>query len=877
MGVLNAILDSDSRFRSLKILYFRYVFCAHNGARRASMSTFSEDRLPREILKWIQSLDLAYSIRRAKRDFANGFLVAEIFSRYDPHKVEMHSFDSGISTKVKRGNWKLLRKHFNRRGFDVSDDEIEGILMCRRGRIVPFLCRAYAHLTGRTCKLPPVKNEEPPAPAFMQSTASYAIRRSLESSHSKVTDRKQLEASARETLAGHHSVLSSARSVFRSERLEGQEQSQQLGRSKVVRGTETRPVARSTVLPKIITRQVKVKQIDQAVVAQMRLNQSSSTQDVKSPVVLDVKQVVSSETSSSVDVKADEEADIVDTNHESAFSLFDEAVARRLSSMIPETKDEIESDDGHVKRMNDSKCLASLIRSVSEGDHDVTLAVLGAIEESNRVGTAAELCKRKPDVFFDLTRHLLRAMDALPSSTCDAFCCATSVLRFLGKGLRGETRDGQTLARRYFIRYVLPLASYQSMLRKSSRHRKSLLRVMREYVETKKSTIPMDALRALQFELNDSSTFLLCLGDLVNDTDSRGLDVELDSEIFLKFCMTHCKVAFGRGEKDENVLRSGIVILGHVAERKRQFASECLSMLEMSCTHPSIAVRAQVCETVAKLIPCFDFPSPEHDTLSKIAIKMLTDEKMDITTRRFAVIHFLPVVSQEIAHHLREGGSVEDDTTMKRFLRTTVHALLNMSKEDREKCLGDSDDDEVVTLDGVDFTIPSMVREWDGCCVVTDVAEEITRQKSDFIEPEHMEVVAAAVTNSDLFDQDTSRWTSAFAGSGLMEYVFVAMCDPDCCDFAIRTLHTFVNGPKELRHLVLRSDALIGALRLLFSPDSESDVLSQHAVTAFFSSGVNGGEPIASEMQHVLRTARPGLKLTPALESLMGDDGVNGK
>lgn len=45
-----------------------------------------------------------------RRDFANGFLYAEILSRYYPADVQMHSFENVASMERKKKNWSLLEK-----------------------------------------------------------------------------------------------------------------------------------------------------------------------------------------------------------------------------------------------------------------------------------------------------------------------------------------------------------------------------------------------------------------------------------------------------------------------------------------------------------------------------------------------------------------------------------------------------------------------------------------------------------------------------------------------------------------------------------------------------------------------------------------------
>ncbi|XP_028404675.1 spermatogenesis-associated protein 4-like isoform X2 [Dendronephthya gigantea] len=87
--------------------------------------------LPRDILKWIQSLDLSHPVRNSKRDFSNGYLVAEIFSWYYPQEVTMHSYANGTSLEAKVGNWSQLTRFFQKQSFDIPKELVDGVIHCK--------------------------------------------------------------------------------------------------------------------------------------------------------------------------------------------------------------------------------------------------------------------------------------------------------------------------------------------------------------------------------------------------------------------------------------------------------------------------------------------------------------------------------------------------------------------------------------------------------------------------------------------------------------------------------------------------------------------------------------------------------------------------
>lgn len=152
------------------------------------MSATQTVTLHREVLKWVQSLDLSLSVKNAKRDFCNGFLVAEIFSRYYDKDVLMYSFENGTSLATKRDNWNQLLRFFIKKGIEpggrpVAKEEVEDIIHGKPEAVESFINRIYEFLTGRRCvrraDAAPARSQapaaciqtppaSPPAPACLQ-------------------------------------------------------------------------------------------------------------------------------------------------------------------------------------------------------------------------------------------------------------------------------------------------------------------------------------------------------------------------------------------------------------------------------------------------------------------------------------------------------------------------------------------------------------------------------------------------------------------------------------------------------------------------------------------------------------------------------------
>ena len=155
--------------------------------------------IPREILKWLQGLDLSYSIKNPKRDLANGFLVAEIFSRRYS-EIQMHSFDNGTDLRRKLSNWEHLERMFSKLNIPLGKKHWETVLHYAPDAAVEYLKLVYSFLTNKEAVIAP-RQESPKPPPYARPIAVNLLR---DTEFQRIQDKKTQESKAYAILSKHN-------------------------------------------------------------------------------------------------------------------------------------------------------------------------------------------------------------------------------------------------------------------------------------------------------------------------------------------------------------------------------------------------------------------------------------------------------------------------------------------------------------------------------------------------------------------------------------------------------------------------------------------------------------------------------------------------
>ena len=236
--------------------------------------------LPRELLKWLQGLDLSYSIKNVRRDFSNGFLIAEIFSRYYVSDIQMGGYDNGFSLQRKLDNWDQLNKFFVKRGIQIDKALIHDVVHCKSQQgPVELVSAVYTALTGRELKKRPEDPSEGAAdPAFMRNTNASLLHQQTRESELKTSlvDRDQQKAVHSEVIEAHEADLRADRAADpgRYATMSGYGGSITASQ-KLLRGPP-KPIAQAMETAAVRFQEVKVKPVDQNI-AQLRASREASS------------------------------------------------------------------------------------------------------------------------------------------------------------------------------------------------------------------------------------------------------------------------------------------------------------------------------------------------------------------------------------------------------------------------------------------------------------------------------------------------------------------------------------------------------------------------------------------------------------------------
>ena len=114
---------------------------------------------------------------------SNGFLIAEIISRYEPGKIPMHAFENSQNQARRDNNWSQLQLFFKKqtlREVHIGPEEYQLIMVQKDPKaeqLYQFVCRLYSVCTKRNLPENAPLLDVPPTQANNPNlTASYLLK-----------------------------------------------------------------------------------------------------------------------------------------------------------------------------------------------------------------------------------------------------------------------------------------------------------------------------------------------------------------------------------------------------------------------------------------------------------------------------------------------------------------------------------------------------------------------------------------------------------------------------------------------------------------------------------------------------------------------------
>lgn len=771
---------------------------------------------PREILRWIQSLDLALSVKNVKRDFSNGFLVAEIVSRYYGKEVQMHSYDNGTSVKVKKDNWAQLLKTFRKIGIAdmVTEDEIGRVLRCEDGAAVSFVTKLYETLTHRKIQTT-VKPPTLVKPAYARETGSWKVREALKS----VDDNSDLLLQSRlaqETMSVHDKSVHEERSLdpdrFSTTSIAG-------------RSNQITPSLRHDEVsdgPQVRVKEIQVKQLDRNVThlrASKQMHQQQNQSPTNSPSNKQIRSVTPSG-SHGEGFSFDKKYGNANTGGaglipENSLSLLNSCISRVISPR------NISTWTNSLDYVGNFLAALDEVRVNGVGTEiDVVLAKsLEEIRHSS--ANLADACIITPKQFWIVSDLFTTAILASPYK---AYSYQAAIEGFVSFGKAVTQRDPRSSINLFCDFALFKLAR---TLVDHPYKRLGILKIL--YAFSPENTVShIQCIKHLQVVISDIKVIIHCLTILA--TYENKVDISL-----LDMYMYYATI--GLGMQSPRLRAGAVAVISTLYNQAGEIVSPMLPQLSALAEQETWwEIQAHLLTLAGHVLQAhcpdgLEISDRDNDSLSldeECALNIvyrLFRQNSNKNIRIWGVFAVAP-------------GVGHDDKLANHYL----DVLLTVSSNDRRKLLGlyNESTDVCITLpssSGIDFEVRNVLALWNPMAVARAIESKVISEKLERLDSGLMEILHSCVkggadlgspeslhkpistssAGSEVFETTLNgKWVELF--NSLKDFILVGLCDPECTQDAASIIAFYVlKSP--LQDSVLLDNKLLGALRLLYPVD----------------------------------------------------------
>ncbi|OMJ90917.1 hypothetical protein SteCoe_6682 [Stentor coeruleus] len=724
--------------------------------------------VPREVIKWLHSLDLAYSIKNPRRDFSNGFLIAEIFSKFFPQEIKMHSFDTGLSISAKISNWGLLEAFFRKKNLNIFKRDWDPVLYSAPDAAISLLKKVYEFLTNKQVEEPPVKPKVHPKAGFANTSIP------------KDPDTK--------------SVQSKTHQIFAEEITEDDEipaGEPKITLRKIPHGN-TKQLDKNNLrqLQGIEIREVEVKQIDRNF-AQIRATKSMSMQ------------------------KSMNEPSFV------ASAKGIETVAKHPYSTNYELTSSLSKPINEIMSDLVMEALSYTQRNVSEIAPDITAPELGKyffahLEDmspdmtaaffeymAKKIPIIADISLKNPHEFWMLFSLAFPAIERLIVSS-DQFLHLMETLCLVGEKMASLDPSG---TESLFYKYVLGKSS--DLMLKNPGKRDVLCHLLYSYIVSD-PTARTRAIQKLSEQLPGYHELVKCLAIFIKYDKEYNEDLH---DVFIYYGL------LGLEHSSAYVRTAAIAIFSQIANLNHIPILSIVPQLKALSQDRWWEVRGQVIQCAGTLLSILDPNTEESNMLETLhGLKEVvytaftpTDSK---NVLRIGLIYIAPAL-----HKYPELGD--------RY----VECLLAVRDDIRRSLLEMPDDSQTQTLmeEGMlvlgastqRYKIKSCLILWKSSVVALALANNVKQNRLENLEEAHVDVLFACM-QGQLDDKEI--WIEVF--EKLKDHLCVALCEPELCVKAQWILKKFFTSSETFETTLISSkDILLKALCYVFTKKEENSMI----------------------------------------------------